>query len=88
MIQSVNVVLLAALALTALAWKLDLGSRRTQLITATCVALALNVATVWQEKPWYVSAVCGGLMGLLLPALRREIVRCKVAKTRVAESTS
>ncbi|HLU97057.1 MAG TPA: hypothetical protein VKZ89_09490 [Thermobifida alba] len=52
------------------------------------MALALNVATVWQEKPWYVSAVCGGLMGLLLPALRREIVRCKVAKTRVAESTS
>ncbi|MFD8897611.1 hypothetical protein [Streptomyces ardesiacus] len=46
MIQFVNVVLLAALALTALAWALDLGSRKTQLMTVTGVVLALNVAAV------------------------------------------
>ncbi|KAB7835697.1 hypothetical protein [Streptomyces mobaraensis] len=76
-----EVVLLAALSFTALAWALDLGNRKTQLMIATCVVLALDAAAIWQDKPWYICAVYGGLMGLLLPALRRESIRRKAAKT-------
>ncbi|MFJ5820046.1 hypothetical protein ACIQGT_40105 [Streptomyces sp. NPDC093108] len=85
MAHIVDAVLLAALAFTALAWALDLGSRKTQLTTATVVVLALNVAAIWQEKPWYVVAFYGGLMGFVFPALRRESMRCRAAKSTVSK---
>ncbi|MFI0813645.1 hypothetical protein [Streptomyces echinatus] len=80
MSRTVDVVLLAALAITALAWALDLGSRKAHLLSATGVVLALNVAAVWQDEPWYIGAIYGGLVGLIVPALCREIIRRKAAK--------
>ncbi|MFD8609476.1 hypothetical protein [Streptomyces sp. NPDC059631] len=87
MSRTVDIVLLAALAITALAWALDLGSRKAHLMAATGVVLALNVTSLWQDDPWYIDAVYGGLAGLLVPALHQEIVRRKAAKTD-SESSS
>ncbi|MEU6106400.1 hypothetical protein [Streptomyces flaveolus] len=84
----VNVLLLAALALTAFAWALEWGSRMTQLATATGVTLALNVAAIWQDMPWYTTVVYGGLLGLLIPALRREQIRRNAATTTGSKPTS
>ncbi|MFH0245920.1 hypothetical protein ACGRHY_26695 [Streptomyces sp. HK10] len=81
MSRIVDVVLLAVLTFTALAWALDRGSRKTHLMIATGVVLALDAVVIWQDKPWYVCAGYGGLTGLLLPALRRESIRRKAAKT-------
>ena len=88
MAQYVDVVLFAALALTALAWALDLGSRKTQLMIATGVVLVLNAEAIWQDKHWYVVAIYGGLLGRLLHALRQESVRRKAAKSTASKLTS
>jgi hypothetical protein len=88
MAQAVDVVLLAALTFTALAWALDLWSRKTKLMIATGVVLALNVAAVWQDERWYFLALYGGLMGLLLSALRRESVRSKADKNTESHPTT
>lgn len=87
MSRIVDVVLLAALTFTALAWALDLGSRKTQLMIATGMVLALDAVAIWQDKPWYIVVIYGGLTGPLLHALRREIIRHKAAKT-VSKPTS
>ncbi|MFJ3575930.1 hypothetical protein [Streptomyces rubiginosohelvolus] len=87
MAHIVDAVLLAALAFTALAWALDLGSRKTQLMTTTIVVLVLNVVAVWQEKPWYVVALLGGLMGIVFPALRREMRRNAAGSTASKSAT-
>ncbi|MET7490591.1 hypothetical protein [Streptomyces sp. NPDC005538] len=73
----VDVLLFAALALGALWWALDLGTRKSRLVFLTCVVGAINVSAVWQLEAWYVVAVYGALMGVLLSALRRESARRK-----------
>ncbi|MFJ5817324.1 hypothetical protein ACIQGT_26020 [Streptomyces sp. NPDC093108] len=88
MAHIVDAVLLAALVFTALVWALDLGSRMTQLMTETVMVLALNVAAIWQEKPWYVVAFYSGLMGFVSSALRRESMRRKAAKSTVSKSAT
>ncbi|MGW0889171.1 hypothetical protein ACWDYA_13495 [Micrococcus luteus] len=82
----VDVLLFAALALGALWWALDLGTHKSRLVFLTCVVGAINVSAVWQNEDWYVVAIYGGLMGLLLSALRRESVRRKSAPSTTTKS--
>lgn len=82
----VDVLLFAALAAGALWWALDLGTRKSRLVFLTCVVGGINVSAVVQTEDWYVVAIYGGLLGILLGALRRESVRRKSAKSPAAKS--
>ncbi|MEU5196064.1 hypothetical protein AB0G86_18740 [Streptomyces scabiei] len=82
----VDVLLFAALMLGALQWALDLGTHKSRLVFLTCVVGALNVSAVWQTDAWYIVVIYGGLMGLLLSALRRENVRQKSAPSTTTKS--
>jgi hypothetical protein len=82
----VDVLLFAALALGALWWALDLGTHKSRLVFLTCVVVAITVSAVWQTKAWYVVAAYGALLGLLLPALRRESVRRKAAPSTTTKA--
>lgn len=82
----VDVLLFAALAAGALWWALDLGTRKSRLVFLTCVVGAINVSAVVQTQAWYVLAFCGGLLGVLLGALRRESVRRKSVPSPATKS--
>ncbi|MET7490526.1 hypothetical protein [Streptomyces sp. NPDC005538] len=84
----VDVLLFAALAAGALWWALDLGTHKSRLVFLTCVVGALNISAVVQMEAWYVVAVYGALLGLLLSALRRESVRRKSAPSTTTKSKS
>jgi len=52
----------------------------------TCVVGEINVSAVLQTEAWYVVAIYGGLMGVLLSALRRESGRRKSAPSTTTKS--